>query len=1007
MIFAAPPRRRGFKLALTGILLLVSYITFSLIADELQSSSLQARYIAKYAADLDFKLQPGQSREIRFPDAGPFDERLGYTRIPGFVQRLGSSGFDVTHQVRFSPKLMELTDSGLFPPYREKAQGGLSLFDCKGDGIYSARYPERIYEKYESVPQLMRDTLLFIENRELLDDRYPNRNPAIEWDRFAKAVFDQLVKLVNEDYESPGGSTLATQIEKYRHSPRGRTATHKEKLQQMISASLRAYRQGENTVQTRRQILLDYLNTVPLGARPGFGEINGIGDGLWAWYGSGFEEINAALHDRSEKILEARARAYKQALALMIAQRRPAYYLEKGRHDLEQSSNSHLRLLANAGIIPASLRDAALRQKLQFQDGTTRPPVSYVNRKAATAMRTNLSSLLGVPRLYDLDRYDLSVSSTLNKETQAAVNRLLHELKSTSGARAAGLYGYNMLEEADDLSKIIISFTLFERGANANLLRVQTDNYDQPFDINEGSRLDLGSTAKLRTLITYLEIVADLHQRHHELAPDELKKIETDRKDVLTRWGLDYLAGADDKTLKTMLAAAMERQYSASPDESFFTGGGVHTFENFRPEDNGSVMSVREGFRNSVNLVFVRLMRDIVRHYMFNMEGSSAKLLTDEKDPARQKYLAKFADREGREFIRRFFRKYQGKNARQAEELLLHGVPRTPKRLANAIRSIEPKADPERFIAFMRTHLPEDNLSEPQLRKLYDKYAPEKLPLTDQGYLAGIHPLELWLAGFLREHPDATLPQALEASRDQRQEVYTWLFKTRSRNAQDSRIQSLLEVEAFLEIHRTWKHLGYPFEALTPSYATALGSSADRPAALAELMGILVNKGVMQPTLRIEKIDFAAGTPYETRLAARPGAGERVLHEAVAEEARMALLDVVEQGTAKRLRNVFMGQDSQVMEVGGKTGTGDHRFDVYGSGGKLISSRIVNRSATFVFLIGDRHFGTVTAYVHGTAAANYGFTSAISAQILKTLAPALKPLLEPDPEGTQKACRQN
>jgi hypothetical protein len=33
-----------------------------------------------------------------------------------------------------------------------------------------------------------------------------------------------------------------------------------------------------------------------------------------------------------------------------------------------------------------------------------------------------------------------------------------------------------------------------------------------------------------------------------------------------------------------------------------------------------------------------------------------------------------------------------------------------------------------------------------------------------------------------------------------------------------------------------------------PSYATAIGSSADRPLALAELMGIIVNDGQRRPT---------------------------------------------------------------------------------------------------------------------------------------------------------------
>ena len=58
----------------------------------------------------------------------------------------------------------------------------------------------------------------------------------------------------------------------------------------------------------------------------------------------------------------------------------------------------------------------------------------------------------------------------------------------------------------------------------------------------------------------------------------------------------------------------MERRYSASPAERFFTGGGVHTFANFKREDNGKVPTVREALRDSVNLAFVRLMRDIVDH---------------------------------------------------------------------------------------------------------------------------------------------------------------------------------------------------------------------------------------------------------------------------------------------------------------------------------------------------------------------------------------------------------
>ena len=211
-------------------------------------------------------------------------------------------------------------------------------------------------------------------------------------------------------------------------------------------------------------------------------------------------------------------------------------------------------------------------------------PASFVTRKAATAMRTHLSGLLNVPRLYDLDRFDLAAISTLNGEAQFAVTQVLRQLRNPATAKAKGLYGFRMLSPGDDPSKITFSFTLFERTENANLLRVQTDNFDQPFDINEGAKLNLGSTAKLRTLITYLEIIAELHHRYAGMSAKELAAVAVDRKDVLTHWALDYLAHAQDKSLLAMLEEAMERRYSASPAEAFFTGGGLQRFENFDPD---------------------------------------------------------------------------------------------------------------------------------------------------------------------------------------------------------------------------------------------------------------------------------------------------------------------------------------------------------------------------------------------------------------------------------------
>ncbi len=46
------------------------------------------------------------------------------------------------------------------------------------------------------------------------------------------------------DHSVIGGSTLATQLEKLRHSPEGRTHSPAEKLRQIASATLRSYQDG-------------------------------------------------------------------------------------------------------------------------------------------------------------------------------------------------------------------------------------------------------------------------------------------------------------------------------------------------------------------------------------------------------------------------------------------------------------------------------------------------------------------------------------------------------------------------------------------------------------------------------------------------------------------------------------------------------------------------------------------------------------------------------------------
>ncbi|EPN70589.1 hypothetical protein A234_23635, partial [Pseudomonas syringae pv. actinidiae ICMP 19101] len=508
------------------------------------------------------------------------------------------------------------------------------------------------------------------------------------------------------------------------------------------------------------------------------------------------------------------------------------HYLAKGRAELAELTDSHIRLLAQANIIDRPLAEAALAAKVTYRDWAQQPTLQPIEtNKGISVARTRLSNLLNRP-LYDLDRLDLSATSTLHGDLQRSVSQYLRDLADPEFAAKVGLLGERLLTPAST-TQVRYSFTLFERGADGSRVRVQTDSTDQPFDINEGSKLELGSTAKMRVLTTYLEIIAELHGRYAGMSTAELRKVTVEEPDRLTRWAVDYLLLNKDRDLAKMLSAALDRTYSASPAEAFFTGGGLHRFNNFRREDNERIPTLRESLRESINLPFIRLMRDVVRYSTYQAPNNSAALLKDDDDPRRQEYLSQFADREGTVFLLRFWKRYKDKTTQERLDTFLDGIHPTAIRLAAVHRYLLPGADQATFNAFVRAHLEEpkatSTLTDKRLADLYQSYGPGAYNLPDQGYIARVHPLDLWLVGYLLKHPDAQFKDAAAASRFERQEVYGWLFKSRHKGARDSRVRTMMEVEAFLDIEQRWQRVGYPFDHLVPSLATAIGSSGDRP----------------------------------------------------------------------------------------------------------------------------------------------------------------------------------
>ena len=270
-------RERGWLLLSLGLL------TFGFWYEG-RTSAIESLVLSNCASSLKYAVRPGPSDRIVFPRTGPVDLERGYGRLPELARRLDSRGFRLTEQARFSPALALAARFGVSPPYREPSVTGLVIRGSGSDLLYDATARARHFSSYEDIPPIVVRTLVFMENRELEGSFDPRRNPAVDWGRFGKATLSYAGSLVGLGSRLEGGSTLAVQLEKYRHSENGETGSPIDKLRQIASASLRVYRDGRDTREPRKEIMLDYLNSMPLAAAPGKGEVHGLGEGLRTWF---------------------------------------------------------------------------------------------------------------------------------------------------------------------------------------------------------------------------------------------------------------------------------------------------------------------------------------------------------------------------------------------------------------------------------------------------------------------------------------------------------------------------------------------------------------------------------------------------------------------------------------------------------------------------------------------------------------------------------------------------
>src|SRR5258708_15886176 len=158
------------------------------VAYEADTSSLQSLFISRAVKDMTLTVEPGLSGAMRFPEAGPYDRRLGYAQLPSFIDRLAVRNFVVERQARQSPLLGRFIDAGGYAVYHEKAQAGLVLRDRTGTPLEAARYPSAAYPSFAAIPPLVVHTLRFIEDPDPLHPPRPNRNPAAASPRLGMAA---------------------------------------------------------------------------------------------------------------------------------------------------------------------------------------------------------------------------------------------------------------------------------------------------------------------------------------------------------------------------------------------------------------------------------------------------------------------------------------------------------------------------------------------------------------------------------------------------------------------------------------------------------------------------------------------------------------------------------------------------------------------------------------------------------------------------------------------------
>jgi len=406
-----------------------------------------------------------------------------------------------------------------------------------------------------------------------------------------------------------GGSTIPTQLRKVLSSPGHRTTSMDDKIRQMVGAEFDLYREGFSTEETRKDILLDYANHVFLGGETGYPAVYGFCDGFRRYFNRKIRDVrkDLARSEARSSDLRRKASALKQAALLVSIIPLPNKRIKKNEDGetpiIERAAQRHITYLEDQGMISPKLAEVARKTKVELRryDLPSERPVmrGMAWTTAKEFLREGLNLNQKVFNHY-FDGMNIEVYTSYDKALQQALHRTFESRQKQQGeAQKYSVY----LVQSDPASSRVIA------------------EYSSDRQFNTKGLLGLGSTAKARVLVEYLQMVEWLHTHRNQIVPlqkgirelyipnNRFANLNKKTTDELTQTLLGWMANTADRSLTEVLEDSVRRKYSAQ-EVTFYTGGDPWAPKNLPP---GSLppMNVADAFTSSNNLVFVHMLEEI------------------------------------------------------------------------------------------------------------------------------------------------------------------------------------------------------------------------------------------------------------------------------------------------------------------------------------------------------------------------------------------------------------